>query len=209
MAWNIPADWDYKETPGSAKLNQQIRDNMNYLKLLVPAGVIMDYAGATAPDQWLLCNGAAVSRSTYSALFTAIGTTFGNGDGTTTFNLPDKRGRVAIGAGTGSGLTKRSLAETVGTETHLLAANEMPVHTHIQNAHTHIQNQHRHTMEMDYSDSNGPYTQGSAGTANGPINTNYTTPTNQNTTATNQNTGGGAVHNNMQPSLVLNSIIKY
>lgn len=57
-----------------------------------PSGSIVAYGGATAPAGWLLCNGAAVSRTTYAALFAAIGTAHGQGDGSTTFNLPDTRG---------------------------------------------------------------------------------------------------------------------
>lgn len=64
----------------------------------VPIGAQMAYAGVTPPPGWLFCDGSAVSRSTYSALFTAIGTGYGTGDGSTTFNLPDKRGRMSVGA---------------------------------------------------------------------------------------------------------------
>ena len=63
----------------------------------VPAGAVMSFAMNTAPSGWLKANGSAVSRSTYSALFAAIGTTFGAGDGSTTFNLPDMRGEFARG----------------------------------------------------------------------------------------------------------------
>lgn len=65
---------------------------------LTPAGAILAYGGATAPSGFLLCYGQAVSRSTYSVLFGIIGTSFGVGDGSTTFNLPDLRGRVPVGA---------------------------------------------------------------------------------------------------------------
>lgn len=64
---------------------------------LVPAGSIVGYGGTSAPTGWLMCDGSAVSRSTYSALFTAIGTAHGSGDGSTTFNLPDYRGRFLRG----------------------------------------------------------------------------------------------------------------
>ena len=57
----------------------------------LPSGMLTPFAGATAPDGWLLSDGSAVNRTTYSALFTAIGTTYGAGDGSTTFNLPDLR----------------------------------------------------------------------------------------------------------------------
>lgn len=64
---------------------------------LLPAGMMSPFAGGTAPTGWLLCDGSAVSRSTYAALFSAIGTAWGAGDGSTTFNLPDMRGRVPAG----------------------------------------------------------------------------------------------------------------
>lgn len=68
----------------------------------VPSGAIMDFAMNSAPAGWLACNGAAVSRTTYAALFAAIGTTWGAGDGSTTFNLPDMRGYFRRGVGTNS-----------------------------------------------------------------------------------------------------------
>lgn len=64
----------------------------------VPVGVMTAYGGATAPTGWLLCYGQAVSRSAYAALFAAIGIAYGQGDGSSTFNIPDKRGRISIGA---------------------------------------------------------------------------------------------------------------
>ena len=65
----------------------------------LPAGMVAPYAGSTAPTGWLLCDGTAVSRSTYAALFAAIGTTYGSGDGSTTFNVPDTRGIFISGVG--------------------------------------------------------------------------------------------------------------
>ena len=63
----------------------------------MPAGMLFPFAGASAPTGYLLCHGQAVSRTTYADLFTAIGTTYGTGDGSSTFNLPDLRGRVIAG----------------------------------------------------------------------------------------------------------------
>lgn len=97
---------------------------------LVPTGCVMPFAGAAAPSGWLACDGSAISRATYAALFAAIGTTWGAGDGTTTFNLPDLRGRSAIGSGQGPTLTDRPLGQKGGQETHVLAETEMPSHTH-------------------------------------------------------------------------------
>ncbi len=65
--------------------------------MLVPIGSILAYSGASAPTGWVLCDGAAISRTTYATLFAAIGTSFGTGDGSTTFNVPDLRGRVLVG----------------------------------------------------------------------------------------------------------------
>lgn len=73
-----------------------------FLENGVPAGAMMAFGRSSAPSGWLPCDGSAVSRSMYPALFDAIGTSYGNGDGSTTFNVPDRRGRVSIGAGTGT-----------------------------------------------------------------------------------------------------------
>lgn len=71
-------------------------------KAVNPVGMIAPYAGSSAPDNWLLCDGSAVSRTDYADLFTVIGDDFGAGDGSTTFNVPDLRSRLPIGVGTGT-----------------------------------------------------------------------------------------------------------
>lgn len=83
----------------------------------MPPGTVTMFAGSSTPTGWMVCDGSAVSRTTYAGLFAAIGTTWGVGDGSTTFNVPDLRGRTPIGAGTGSGLTARTLGQTLGSET--------------------------------------------------------------------------------------------
>lgn len=97
-------------------------------------GIIKMYAGALPPNGWLFCDGSAVSRTTYAALFAVIGTAYGSGDGSTTFNLPDLRGRVPVGTGTGtaSDATSHALGQTAGTETHTLTSGQsgLPAHTH-------------------------------------------------------------------------------
>ncbi len=148
---------------------------------LLPAGTMVMYGGSTAPAAWLLCDGSAVSRITYAALFAAIGTTYGAGDGSTTFNLPDFRRRVAVGAGgTGTATLGNAVGNTGGEETHVLTISEMPAHSHSDTKAYH-----------NYG--------GGSGTAGSP--TEYSTTTGS--------TGNGAAHNNIQPSLVVNYIIRY
>jgi microcystin-dependent protein len=105
-----------------------------------PVGAVQAYAGASAPTGWLACDGSAVSRTTYAGLYAAIGTAWGSGNGTTTFNVPDLRGRAPVGAGTGAGLTARALAATGGAETHTATV----AHTHTGPSHTHTTADHQH-----------------------------------------------------------------
>jgi microcystin-dependent protein len=93
-----------------------------------PGDLIVSAAAARAGC--LLCDGAAVSRTTYASLFAAIGTAYGVGDGGTTFNLPDFRGRALVGAGAGPGLTARALGDKLGEETHQLTTAELATHNH-------------------------------------------------------------------------------
>ena len=224
-SWVTPKTWSYKEAPGSDSLNEQIRDNLKYVKESLPAGIIIGYGGAAAPSQWLLCDGTAVSRSTYSALFAAIGVSYGVGNGSSTFNLPDYRGRVMVGLSS-TDADFDTLGEKYGSKTHTLTTAEMPIHTHAQNAHTHVQNAHTHAQNAhghsvrgNHNAGGAAYIKPDASTAlNGDVawattsttaTNQNTTPTNQNTTPTNQNTGSGSAHNNVQPGQVSNFIIKY
>ncbi len=100
------------------------------IKDTVPTGGVIMAGFSTEPTKsddstkrYLLCNGQAVSRSTYSALFSAISTTYGTGDGSSTFNVPDMMGRVPVGTGAGSGLTSRSIGATGGTENTAAGSN--------------------------------------------------------------------------------------
>jgi len=99
------------------------------IQLLAPTGAINAYAGSIAPSGWLLCDGAAVSRATYADLFALIGTTYGAGDGTSTFNVPNLKGRVAVGRDA-TQTEFDVLGETGGAKTHTLTTGEMPSHSH-------------------------------------------------------------------------------
>lgn len=95
-------------------------------------GSIVMFAGSTAPQGWLLCDGSAVSRSTYSALFDVIGTYYGEGDESTTFNVPDFTERVAIGSS-----QNYPSASKGGEESHVLTEQEIPSHSHVVGQHGH------------------------------------------------------------------------
>ena len=159
-----------------------------------PTGAVLPFAGASAPTGWLLCFGQAVSRTTYAALFGVIGTSHGTGDGSTTFNLPDLRGRVAGGkdnmGGTaasrlttgGAGVDGATLGASGGAETHTLTVAQMPAHSHTTTALS----------------SRNTSAGGSETVAN----------SSSNTTISTNSQGGGTAHNNTQPTIVLNYIIK-
>lgn len=181
---------------------------------VMPYGTIVQTARTTAPSGWLLCQGQNVSRTTYAGLFAAIGTTYGAGDGSTTFGIPNLQGRVPVGLD--STQTEFDvLGETSGAKTHTLTIDQMPSHTHVQNSHNHTQDPHQHNI-LYYSPAPVPTGVSDNGWVHPVRNSPYqsggvisnTTATNQATTATNQNTGGGLAHNNLQPYIVLNYMIK-
>jgi len=159
-------------------------------------GEIKMWGTASAPTGYLLCDGTAVSRTTYAALFAIIGTTFGTGDTTTTFNLPDYRGRMPIGV-SGS----YALAATGGAATTTLITANLPSHTHpiTDPGHT-----HGLTNLATYSDtvSGGGITIQTR--ANSPNTTNSATT---GITATDA-TGSGTAATTISPYLAINFIIK-
>jgi len=200
---------------------------------ITPVGVIRLFAGSTAPNGWLICNGDAVSRSAYSDLFKIIGTTYGVGNSNNTFTLPDMRGRCPIGVGTGASLTARTLGSNVGAETATLSEANMASHTHATTVGTQSAN-HTHsgtsgTVSVDHTHgwgrnvgSSGSYglRDGAGRSANGTPNTqganqdhSHATTTgtedsNHTHSVTNSYTGGGTPVGIMLPSIVVNFIIK-
>ena len=171
---------------GVAALAADGRVPSDQLRSTLPIGTVVDYAGANAPADWLACDGRAISRAQNAALFAAIGTAWGVGDGATTFNIPDLQRRATIGAGgnrpDGSDGPAPQLGETGGAETHTLVVDEMPAHTHRATRALEADNINLGSRFVGHNQSSG----------------NLTT----------QSTGGDAAHNNMPPSAVMNKIIK-
>lgn len=182
------------EDDGKLQPDAPINGPQLMLANVTPVGSVLDYAGAAAPAGWLLCFGQSLLRATYADLFTAIGTVFGSADGTH-FNLPDLRGRVVAGqddmggssanrltnpGSTTGGIDGDVFGGTGGLETHVLTIAQLAAHTHDQ-------------VNAAGSGITGGATPANAGAS----------------PRTSTSTGGDAAHNNVQPTLILNKIIKY
>ena len=150
---------------------------MTYLpEKFVQTGTLSPHGGGSAPTGYLLCDGAAVSRTAYADLFAVISDSYGVGDGSTTFNVPDMQGNVPVGIGA-SGVTNRG--DTGGEQEHTLSKAEMPPHSHSSG----VTGSNETRWEADGGNSDGNET-------------------------SRDKTGGGAAHNNMQPYVGTEYIIK-
>lgn len=194
------------------------------------AGIIIPFAGTVAPQGCLFCDGAAVSRTTYAALFAVIGTTYGAGDGETTFNVPDLAGRVVIGSS-----QSHALGTTGGSETVTLTADQLPAHVHEVPQHGHENDIAVKTPVLTHSITAQPvYKYNKPNASNGTSSTQYMYNTLSTQTATRSRnvsitkhsfncdlngsvtactdfasglSGAGNPHNNMQPYTSINYLI--
>lgn len=152
----------------------------------LPIGAVLPYTNETAPENWLVCDGSELDRTEYNHLFAIIGTTFGEGDGSTTFNLPNIKGRTIVGLDA-EDTDFNTIGKTLGEKTHTLTVAEMPEHTHKFRASTKLGNDEG-TITF------GERTSGSI------ISGNYGNAI--------QKEGSSQSHNNIQPSFVTTYIIK-
>lgn len=201
------------------KIAQAVWDGTSFTDVApVVAGVVVTpgqtgdvkaTARATAPIGWLLCDGAAVSRSTYSPLFAAIGTTYGAGDGSTTFNLPDLRGRVPVGVdGAAARLTANdTLGAAGGEEKHALLIGETPAHTHGDGGTLHASGLEWQPRSggVQANAANDYHSQPGVTAVDG---WSADVAVQSSVLGTTGSAGGGGSHNTMQPYQVVNWLIK-
>jgi len=191
-SWGINVEWaKYISGAIESEMRYFTDDNDQFSKFLellwngllgmkMPVGAISPYAGTSIPTKWLECNGQAVSRTTYAALFAVCGATYGNGNGTTTFNLPHLNGRTAIGKGTSDLGDSYAIGSKTGSPRHKLSVNEMPAHSHSATVYNAV-------------GTSAAFARGSTASAGG--------------TAGVSSAGSDGSHQNMQPSLALTYMI--
>lgn len=157
----------------------------------LPVGTIIPFAGSTLPANYMECDGSAISRIEYASLFAAIGTTYGSGDGSTTFNLPNLKGKVPVGYDS-SDNDFDTIGETGGEKTHTLTTDEIPSHKH-------------NTWEGANSSYSLLDSHATGASVSGyGANLNSITAKKMETSSI----GGGLAHNNLQPYMVTKYIIK-
>ena len=195
----------------------------------MPSGSIIVFAGSSAPTGFLFCDGSAISRSTYATLFGIISTTYGVGDGSSTFNLPDIRGRVVAGKEASAslltsavgGLNGNTLGNTGGVQgvTLTSAQSGLPAHNHTltMDAHTHTftGTPHTHTVTNALPVGASGIAGGGTVTGGGVVTTSSTTAGGTNSTVTttgtianNSASNASSAHTNVQPTIILNYCIK-
>lgn len=171
----------------------------------IPIGHESNRYFATAPNGHLLCDGTAVSRTTYADLYAVLSTTYGVGDGVTTFNLPSVARRVSVGSGgAGTATLANTVGSTGGEETHLLTGAESGT-----SAHPHTSSTVVHTSDQGGAAGTARTASPGTNTGAGAVNTDYTDNLVTTTTSNSVAANASSAHNNMQPSVVVYKCIKY
>ena len=163
-------------TKANAETMNTFQDNIE--KSVCPVGTIVSYAGLTAPNGWLICNGQSLSKNDYLDLFNVIEYTYGGENDN--FNIPNLNGKIPVGLDT-TQTEFNEIGKTGGEKTHTLTVNEIPEHVH----------------QIGGSGS-------TAGSYYG-----FATSNTRDRTLSSDSAGGGQAHNNLQPYIILNYIIKY
>ena len=183
-------DNNYLDSTSIVHNREKLSDILGRKNDTLPIGAMLPYGNTTPPENWLICDGREVSRPTYAELFNVIGTNYGSGDGSTTFNLPDKRGRVSVGLDSNDS-DFNSIGKHSGEKTHILKIDEMPSHNHLlcgspSDSSDWIDGVQRVKYDVNKKTASNTYTLAQ------PV----------------FNTGGSQAHNNVQPSEVDCWIIK-
>lgn len=225
MAWTTARTWVTGELVTASMGNTHWRDNLNYLYgARCQPGMIVAYAGSSAPSaDWLFPYGQNVSRTTYADLFAAISTQFGVGDGSTTFGLPDLRGRgfLFLDNMGGSDAGRLSVANTLGgsggTETHTLVEGEIPSHLHTVDPPSTVTTGQSatHTHNIPRGDNAAAGNSGNLSNSSDNDGNNVSSVGSADHTHTvdiaqfnSGSYGGGGAHNNLSPYQLLNALIK-
>lgn len=196
----IPHTWVDGELIRADILKKDLRDIPAWIKKrLLPVGAVRIWLGATPPDNFLLCDGSAVSRTTYAALFAITGTLYGAGNGTTTFNLPNLIDRFPLGKS-----STHALASTSGAATVILSVPNMATHRHaFGDGHTHEVTEGTYSTDTDISGTVevvGPVLE---------INADGSAPTSEVTTGDLEATGGDTAFDVLNPYYAVNFVIRY
>jgi len=197
----------------NTKASREAAMNALSLETAMPIGIVLPYAGASPPSGWLLCNGQPLNITQYGELWNAISNTYG-GDGITSFNVPDLRGRIVAGLDvqlsgvyasrlgtTHFGSNGQSLGQTGGSESNTLTSTQMPAHSHFvvngdstsNNPAAAVTNANTIAHDNDHSSQDSYHLSGSATAA---------------TIGLSSTSGSGGAHANVQPTMILSYIIK-